>query len=464
MLTPPLLLADYAGYVDASDASYVGLRLTKQLNNPGAPPGTPSPPADVGVDFFTQPAVRIRMTNRRFEYTFAYLPSLTVTDLEAGSDTQAQILQNGHIGVSWRADRQITITVAEDGTYGQYNSANVGVAAVGAAGAAAAGGAPPPPAPAPAPTPGGTPPPPAPIAGANLPPLQTAPAPSTVTLVSTRTGGEVAVQVDRRANFSVRGAYFAAGSLSDTSQFQIPIQYGPSAVATLNYALTRRDFSITTAGASVTQFTDLPCFGITGVVTTALCRPRDQLAQVTQAIQHAIERQTALTAQAGITFVRTRNDDGQPYRPVWFPTALTSLVHREGPKGAIVTEADLQLVPVINPFSGALANYLQLQGLVTEPVAHNVLLRIAAGGAQTIPNDGPAAATVVQGGVELDFAVNKQLDLGVGERAYWQRQAQGPNGLVVGVLPAPEAPLAFADFFSTVTYFAVTVRAPALRF
>jgi hypothetical protein len=295
-----------------------------------------------------------------------------------------------------------------------------------------------------------------------MPPLQTAPAPTTLTLVSTRTGGEVAVQVDRRANFSVRGAYFAAGSLGDTTQFQIPIQYGPSAVATLNYALTRRDFSITTAGASVTQFTDLPCFGITGVATTALCRPRDQLAQFGQAIQHAIERNTAFTAQGGITFVRTRNDDGQPYRSVWFPTALTSLVHRSGPKGAFVTEVDLQLVPVINPFSGALANYLQLQGLVTEPVAHNVLLRIAGGGAQTIPNDGPAAATIVQGGVEVDYAFNRQVTFGVGERAYWQRQAQG--GPVAGVQAVTVAPLAFGDFFSTVTYFAVTVRAPALRF
>ncbi len=461
MLTPPLLLADYAGYVDASDRSEMRLRVTQQLNNPGVPPGTPTPTAEFGVDAYTQPALRIRLTNRRLEYTFAYLPSLTVTDLEAGSDSQAQILQNGHIGVAWRADRQITITVAEDGTYGQYNSANVGVAAVGAAGAAAAGGAATQPAPAPAP--GAAAAPPAPIAGANLPPLQTAPAPATVTLVSTRTGAEVAVQVDRRANFSVRGAYFAAGSLGDTSQFQIPIQYGPSAVATLNYALSRRDFSITTAGASVTQFTDLPCVNLTGVVTAAFCRPRDQLAQFTQAIQHAIERQTAFTAQAGITFVRTRNDDDQPYRPVWFPTALMSVVHREGPKGAIIEEVDLQLVPVINPFNGALANYLQLQGVLTEPVAHNVLLHIGAGAAQTIPTDGPTAATVVQGGVELDYAVNKQLDLGVGERAYFQRQAQLPN-VPVGGLPAPEAPLAFADFFSTVTYFAVTVRSPALRF
>ncbi len=465
LLTPPLLLADYAGYVDASDRSEIRIRTTQQLTNPGAPAGTPEPAAQFGVDAYTEPALRLRLTNRRFEFTFAYLPSLTVTDLEEGSGAQAQILQNGHIGVAWRADRQVTITVAEDGTYGLYNSANVGAVPIGATGAATAGGAAPTPGQAPTPVAGAPTPPPAPMTGANLTPLQAAPQPKTITLVASHTGADVGVQVDRQVNFAVRGGYFTAGGLGDTSQFALPLQYGPAGVATLNYALSRRDFSITSAGASVTQFTSLPCFGLYGVGSlTALCRPRDQIAQFSQGFQHAFERKTAFTAQGGIAFVRMRNDDDQPYRAVWFPTALMSVVHREGPKGARISELDLQLVPVINAFSGALANFLQLQGLLTEPLAHNVLLRVAGGGAQTIPTEGPTAATIVQGGVEVDFAINKQLDLGVGERAYWQRQALGANVPVVGVQAVPEVPLAFADFFSTVTYFAVTVRAPALRF
>jgi hypothetical protein len=474
MLTPPLLLADYAGYVDVSDRSELRLRVTQQLTNPAVaavmaqgnggptqapvvqPAAGPTPP-QVGVDFYTQPQVRLRLTNRSFEYIFAYTPALTVTDLQLGSGAATQFLHIGEVGVAWRASRQVTITVLEDATYGTFNSANIlpvgGATFLGAA--PTTGGTQPP-----APAAGGATPPPAPVTGMNVAPLQAAPAPVTITLVSTRTGANVAVQADQRTRFTVGGGYISGGEIGATPQTVLPLQYGPTANAGLYYALSRRDFSITTAGATSTQFSSLPCISITGAGSpTALCRPLDQVVQLSEGYQHGFERRTALTAQAGIALVRSRNDDSLPYRSVPFPTALLSVVHSEGEQGRFITQAVLQLVPVINPFTGLLTNFIQGEGRLSEPIARTVLFRAVAGGSQAVPTDGPAAATIVEGGFDIDFLVGKQLDLAVGERSFWQRQAVVPVGADAN---APAA--AFADFFSSVAYFAVTVRAPELRF
>jgi hypothetical protein len=470
MLTPPLLLADYAGYVDVSDRSAVGAATNVQLTAPGPQPAGLGGP-QFGVDAFTQGQLRVRMTNRRVEWTLAYLPSLTFTNLQLGTGADPLLLMHaGHVGVAWLADRGVTVTVAEDATYGRFNSANVLAIGVGAPVAAAT---PPPPAPTPAggaatPATGTAPPPPAaPMTGANLPPLQQAPPPKTINMVSTKTAAEVGAPIERHTHFTVGAAYFATGALGDTGTLQLPLQYGPSATVGVEHALSRRDTMVTKVLASSTQFTSLPCVQLTGVVTTALCRPVYELLQVGQGFQHMIDRTTAVTAQLGVTYTRIRNDTSQPFRPVWFPTGLLGVMHKSGERGAVLTEVDLSLVPVINTFTGTLTNYLQAQALLTEPVVTRVVLHATAGGAQTLPADGPAAATIIQGGLEFDYLVNKQLDLAVGERVFWQRQALAANlAANGGVLNAntPPTVLGFGDFFSTVAYFAVTVRAPELRF
>jgi hypothetical protein len=127
-------------------------------------------------------------------------------------------------------------------------------------------------------------------------------------------------------------------------------------------------------------------------------------------------------------------------------------------------QAALQLAPLVNALTGAPSNFVQAQGLLARRLGPGFALHGAVGGGQAIPVDSPSASTIVQGEAELDFAVGRQVNLAVGARALWQRQATTTVSNVPGTYVPPQTPVAFADFFSAITYFAVTVRAPELRF
>jgi hypothetical protein len=483
------LLADYAGYVEVSDRSELQFRTTRQLSTPVTPPSATAtagagpaitvatvPTAaleNYGLDFFTQPRLRVRMTNRRLEFDFSYLPSLTVTDAELVSGADVQILNAASAAAAWHADRQVTVTLSEDGTYGRYNSATLTpVPGVNAAtGPTTTGGTPAPP----NGTAAATAPPMTTMTGAGTTPatLQTKPGPETITVVSTRTAANVSIQADRRTHVTMGAAYYATGGLGTTSQTTLPEQYGPSADAYLTHELSRRDSSITVARAYSSQFVAVPCLALTGYgSTTDTCRPRDEVAAISQGFRHDLERTTSFTAEAGVTFVRALNVDDQADRSVWLPSGRVSLAHRALPREAATgvnltpavneTQASLQLVPLVNPLTGAPSNFVQAQGLLVERLGPGFALHGALGGGQAIPVDSPSASTLVQGEVELDFVVGRQVNLAFGERAFWQRQATTLT--TPGVVVPRGAPVAFAAFFSAVTYFAVTVRAPELRF
>jgi hypothetical protein len=140
-------------------------------------------------------------------------------------------------------------------------------------------------------------------------------------------------------------------------------------------------------------------------------------------------------------------------------------------------QASLQLAPLVNSLTGGVSNFVQVQGLLAERLGPAFSLRGTVGGGQAIPADSPSASTLAQGEVELDFIAGRQVNLALGARAFWQRQATIPTtpacpsmssgasstGCGVVFVP-PGTPVAFADFFSAIVYFAVTVRAPELRF
>ena len=503
MLTPPLLLADYAGYVDVSDRSELQFRTTRQLSSPivaaaatttpgGATPATVLPAAALensGLDFFTTPQLRVSMTNRRLEFTFSYLPSLTVTDAELVGGAEVLFLNAGSVGAAWHADRQVTVTVLEDGTYGRYNSANLTpVPGVNAAtGTTMTGGTQAPP--TTTGTPSGSPM--TMMTGAGAPPaaLQVKPGPQTITVLSTRTAANVSIEADRRTHVTMGAAYYATGGLG-SSQVTLPEQYGPSADASLIYDLSRHDASLTAARAYSSQFVAVPCLALLGYgLSTDLCRPHDDVAILTQGFRHDLERTTSLTAEAGVSFVRALNVEGQADRSVWLPSGRVSVAHRVAPKveagkaaagvaqAANETQASLQLAPLVNSLTGGVSNFVQVQGLLAERLGPAFTLRGTLGGGQAIPVDSPSASTLAQGEVELDFIAGRQVNLAVGARAFWQRQAtipttpacpamsSGASSTGCGVVFVPRGtPVAFADFFSAIVYFAVTVRAPELRF
>src|SRR5579859_6617662 len=130
----PLLLADFANYLDVIDRSEIELDATHTF--PAAQPVVDpitgkvvaGPPAAgdtaLSINFFTQPQVRYRATNRRWEFTLGYLPSLTVTDLEllGGAGEDVVVLHEGQAGVAWIPARHLTLAVNEDVSYGRFNA------------------------------------------------------------------------------------------------------------------------------------------------------------------------------------------------------------------------------------------------------------------------------------------------------------------------------------------------------
>ena len=490
----PLLLADFANYLDVKDRSEIQLNVT-QTNAVAQPLIEPDgtivvgPPTGGGVttsiNFFTQPQVRYRATNRRWEFTLGYLPSLVVTDLERWGGAGEVLLHAGQAGVAWIPARHLTLAINEDVSYGRYNAAIL----LPAVAPVAAGATAPPAGTGPQANAGAEPPPPPPGNVATNPtpmmpgtPVQAQPKPHVITIITSHTVGNVGIQVDRRTHIGFGVGYLTTGGSGATSQDVLPLQYGPSANANFSYALSRRDFVITNVTANQTQFTSVSCLNLRGYGDpTALCRPLDQFGAITQGYQHNFERNTALTAQAGVSLVRERITEAEAFRNVWFPTGLVSVAHHSGTKGLVATSATVLLAPAVNPLNGAVTNFIIGQATLAEPIAARVLLHATAGGGQGIPTTSPAATTIVQGDVGVAYVLNKQVTLEVGERAFWQRAsvtpvvAPPPNPATTppGTPPPPVQmtppvalvePVAFADFFATVTYFAVTVGAPELRF
>ena len=67
-------------------------------------------------------------------------------------------------------------------------------------------------------------------------------------------------------------------------------------------------------------------------------------------------------------------------------------------------------------------------GNLLEPIVRTVLLRATFGGGQSIPTDGPAAATVIDGGLEFQFVIVPVVGLMTGTSDAWAWVTTAPLG------------------------------------
>ena len=425
MLPTAVLIADYAGTLEVLDRSEARARTTKAFSS--ASGQTQAQDVTFGVDLFTQPLVRARVTDRHWDYTLGYMPSFTLPDIEGGLSFQS--LHVGTASIGWR-DRGVRIAVTEEASYGSFNSAYLAQPAQSA--------------PSSQPAQGTTA---TPQAAASISPILAAP--QTIRFASTRTMGSIAVQVGTRTTLGVDGGYLWSGGLDGASQSVIPNQYGPRADASFSYALTRSDQLVTNAYAQDTQFSEALCVTSTGVVdptASQVCSPEVQIGQIQEGVRHGWSGSTSLEVDGGGAFARTRPDRSAPFQLNVFPSARVAIAHRTGKGGHLALELSAQLSPLIDPRTGVVSNFAQGQMSVTDPLTHIVSFHGALTGAQTVPTDAPLAVTVVNGTVELTFQLDRRVELGVGESAAWQTERS------------------LGTFFFTYGYLAVTVHAPALRF
>ncbi|MGH7270537.1 MAG: hypothetical protein ACREJ3_08915, partial [Polyangiaceae bacterium] len=178
------LAAQYAGTIELLDRTDVRARSTEQLAapaavGPGAPPAAAGTGIESGIDFVTTAGARLRLYDRRWEWTLSYSPSLIIPDviplqsLGLQQPEGVQLLHVGSAGVSWHS-RLVHVSLTEAVSYGELNSAFLNQ----------------------------------PQAPAGQPLIvQTVPAPQTIQFGSSNTDGVVSLQLGRMASGSVGAGY-----------------------------------------------------------------------------------------------------------------------------------------------------------------------------------------------------------------------------------------------------------------
>ena len=421
------LVTAYAGTFSVSDRSEVRARTTVQTFA-----STPTQPAALSLDLLNQPIAALTLSDRRWDYTLGYSPSFILSDVIPHDQTKptALFLNAGNAGIAWH-ERFVRLSLTEEATYSFQNTALL--LGPGANGGSATT------------TPGtvGT----APIG--QVSPLQPLAPPTNITLASSRTTLGAGLRLARRASLFMDVGYAFSGGVGD-SRSTIPENYGPRADASLDVTASRRDHFITNASGSHSDFTNGVCPSVSGspVVTIVGCAPQATIVQGGELWRHAIARATTLTLGAGASAVRARVRPTDPYATTAYPTADASLNQRFDARGLDQIDLTAQLAPAIDIRTGIVSQRIQGQVTALWALSPRVGLRVIGGAARSISGAAhdPLAFSLIRGEVEASYRATRQVDLSIGERSAWQSQD------------------AFGSFFSTMAYFAVTVRAPALRF
>src|SRR5258708_9611909 len=354
------LAAEYAETIDLADLTGVVGRATVQTG------GGRTASSAYGVDGVLQPRAHYAMGDRRWVLDVRDALTLTLPDLESGIGCAGcewpQWFDFASVGVSWH-DRLVRVAFNEEASGGLYNSANLLQAPA-----------------LPAPAPGATPP------AATPAPVQLVPAATTITTGSTRTSATVGAEASRQVSTGLTLSYLVAGGLDADSQALLPLQRTARADALLDYAFSRRDRLATLGYVQDTVFSAEPCvtfLGATAPAPTAgaRCAPHDQLAQLTEAYRHRIDRSTTLTLSAGVTGAHA--SDSPALSTFWcnassyclFPFADALVSSRLGFRGTALLTVDASVAPLVDLRTGSVIERAQLLASVGEQVTRRVTLR-----------------------------------------------------------------------------------------
>jgi hypothetical protein len=459
MLPPAVVLAQYAATLDFSETSRVDGRATQPLPVVQAPPRQIAIAADASV----APTARLRLRDRRWDFTFAYTPTLSVTDIELGPSYQPPVVVNaGTASLAWH-DRVARIVVSESGSYGLESIGYLYATPVAGQPAASP----------PSQTGGGTP---------SQPAGQTAgQTPTTVAQNGTSTGGlqqfqygssstnaSLTVRAGRRTAVSVAGGYSLSGSLTNNPQASAvyPLQYGPVASATVSYAPSPVDTLLTIASAQETTTPKGVCVpGSAGTSTTAgtFCRQDEPILLLQETVRHRVSHTAAVGANLGISASIYQLNSGSAWGIL--PTVGVSFTDRIGaaprdPGGSVEggsLRLSADLVPTINVFTGSPSNRAQVSATYVEALSRLLTLSFTAGASQTVPvpRPDPSPLTLLSGGLDLRVRATRYISISMGIQGFWQSQQN------VGALPTTSTTGTTTS--TEVGYIALTARLPTLR-
>jgi hypothetical protein len=428
MIATTALAAQYAGTLNLSDTTKLAARATQPA--PLAPP--PNPPGKIvlAADLSTIANARLRLSDRRWDYTLSYSPSLSATDLELSFIPLT--FQAGSAAVGWH-DRFLRVLVSETASYGQLSSALPYQPPTALAQSTTPGQAT---------APGATTAPAQPTAPGQATLLQSA-APTTLYVGASDTSASMALRSTRRVTISLSGGYGVSGGLTTTTKAVIPEQYGPRVGAAVAYVLSRSDGLATLASAQET-ITSGPC---PPPSFTPFCVERTPLVQVQESLRHQLSATMTLTIGVGAaaSVVRTLTLEELVIQPI----AVVALSDRFGTLGASTFTLSAQLGTVVDIRTGLPSYNVQTTAALADWVAPTIMLGLTAGLVQTVPyppNSNPNPLTALSGGAEARFRLDRQLDVGLGVQEFWQRQT------------------GYDPLASTIGYVSVTGRARTLHF
>ena len=411
MLPSAVLLADYAGTVDLSDRFETRARETAgAIKNPG-------------FDLVDTGTVRAHLFDRRWDFTLAYLPTLTLPDLELG--WTPQILQSGELSAAWHT-RRLRLSLTETATYGFENTAYL-PAVQGAVGGAPAA-------------------------------FPTLTAPTNIEFGASRTFLAVDVALTRTVQLRLDGGYLLQGGLDAASQQTMPLLGGPRADARLSVLASRLDTFITDVLAQRSEDGTGPCPALIATANpTETCHVETELAQASESWRHQIARHDWVSLGAGVALAGTRIHETDPLPTYVYPVALASYEHAtrivsdalnlapELGSARAVLRIDAQVAPYVDLLAGT-ADY-RAQGTVSLAVpVSRTTVRGDVWATQSIDSRFIAPVTMFRADVDVERRVSSVLSLGVGARYAWQKQAP------------------FGTFETGMLYAQATVRAPALEF
>jgi hypothetical protein len=472
MIAAAVLAAQYAGTLDALDATKVDARA----NNPPIVLQSPSEKIVLAADVSTMPTARLHLGDRRWDYTLTVSPILSVTDLELGSNAQPLALAAGGATIGWH-DRLVRVMVSESASYGVeslgyiYENTGVGTAGqpgpmgqtVGQTGVGTSG---------------------APATAGMATSSALTPNSNSFILGSTITSGSLAVTASRQVTLFLSGGYSVSGNLSPPKSRSelvlLPEQFGPFGSASLTYAVSRVDALVSLASAQETTTPQGECYTATTAILT--CRLVQPIFQAQELVRHRLSTTATFSAGVGASASIQEVTNGEAW--VILPTGILTFTDRFSAldirdastdrvgaldnavrvgaldnRNTSILTASLQLAPVVEINTGQPNNIIQFTTVLTNPVAPSVFLSVNAGAQKSVPPD-PFPLTALNAGIDARLRINRQIDINVGVTAFWQTQTYNNFPTMTG---GPTT-TATATTTAEVGYVTFTARAPTLRF
>jgi hypothetical protein len=393
MLVALSMAADLLATLALSD------RTETRLRAPGDTPTAPS------IDLATTPEARLVLASSRSRFTLAYMPRLTLWDInDVGLrplwlDTGSALFESRYGGT--------TLSLTQDASYGAMSFADLTFA----------------------PSPEGAP-----------PRVDVVPSSQIIEFASTTTTLRSRTETPRW-NLGSSIAYQLSGGADSSSRSVIPLQKGPVADATATYAGSPVDGFVTTLDGSETAFSS---------------GPEILLGEADEGWRRHWSAVTETDLTVGASDARVRASSLAQSVEQIDPVAEAILEQRILTDGDRVTlRVDSRLGPVVNRLFGIVDE--RIQGTLECKWTHGPFATDAfASAQQSVPTGGPDATELFAGEVDLSYAATEVVAFDMGARGLWQKAPQlfGPS-----VAPGPTTTVV-----QGIVFVGVTLRAPTIRF